>query len=145
MAASPTADRARPADVLGSGLAAAGAGAYGITIVLSDSLANVHLGPGTALGIRFGFSALMLSTLLAASGRSLWPAPGERLSVFLLGALGYGTESTLFFMALERGTAAAVALIFYSYHAIVTVLEIPLTRQLPSRRTWIALALSVVG
>ena len=48
-------------------------------------------------------------------GRSLLPAPGERRRAFLLGAIGYAVESSFFYAGLQRGTAAAVALLFYSY------------------------------
>ena len=38
----------------------------------------------------------------------------------------YAVESTFFYLGLERGTAAAVALIFYAYPAVVALVEVAL-------------------
>ena len=97
------------------------------------------------LGVRFGVAGLALVMILLARRRSVLPAPGERVRAFLLGAVGYGFESTLFFMGLERGTAAAVALLFYAYPAVVTLIEAVLQRQVPSPRSLLALALAGGG
>jgi drug/metabolite transporter (DMT)-like permease len=72
------------------------------------------------------------------------PAPGERSRLFALG-LVYTLESTLFFMALERGTAAAVALLFYSYPAVVTVLELVFGSGRPTPAVVVALTASIAG
>src|SRR5205823_5535773 len=58
---------------------------------------------------------------------------------------GYAVESTMFFSGLERGTAAAVALLFYAYPAIVTVIEAVIRRSAPSPRSLGALALAAAG
>jgi drug/metabolite transporter (DMT)-like permease len=73
------------------------------------------------------------------------PERGERLRPLLLGAIGYALESALFYSALQRGTAAAVALLFYAYPAIVTVLELLLRRAVFSGRVLFALGLSIAG
>ena len=75
------------------------------------------------MGIRFGIGALAAFALLKVLGRPLLPVPGERVRAFLFGAVGYTIESTFFFAGLQRGTAAAVVLLFYSYPAIVAVIE----------------------
>ena len=90
-------------------------------------------------------SALVLFGLLAVLRRGLLPARGERLRPLLLGAVGYALESALFYSALQRGTAAAVALLFYAYPAIVTVLELVTGVVVVSGRLLGALALSVAG
>ena len=97
------------------------------------------------LGVRFGVAGVALIVVLLARRRSLLPAPGERLRAFLLGAVGYGFESTLFFMGLERGTAAAVALLFYAYPAVVTLIEAATRRRVPAGRSLLALALAGGG
>ena len=61
-----------------------------------------------------------------------------------LGA-GYSVQSALFFSALERGTAAAVALVFYVYPAMVTVVEVVRGHERLHRSTLAALALSSAG
>ena len=95
--------------------------------------------------MRFAVSALVLFALLALLRRDLLPMPGERLRPLLLGAIGYALESALFYSALQEGTAAAVALLFYAYPAIVTVLELLRGDIGFSPRLIGALVLSIVG
>lgn len=99
----------------------------------------------TVLGIRFGVAAAILLGILAVRRASLLPAPGERWRVLLLGIFGYGIESTFFFLAVARGTTAAVSLLFYTYPAVVTVLELALGRTRADRRKLGALGLSISG
>lgn len=97
------------------------------------------------LGIRFGVAAVVLLAVMAVRGQPLLPAAGERWRAVLLGAVGYAVESSLFYSALERGTAGAVALLFYSYPAMVTVVEIAARLAPASRRLVGALLLSATG
>src|SRR5207237_8309718 len=53
--------------------------------------------------------------------------------------------STFFFLGLERGTAAAVTLLFYAYPAAVTVVELVTGAAQPTTRLLGALGLSVAG
>ena len=96
------------------------------------------------LGIRFTSAAVLLLVLLALMRRTLLPAPGERVRAFLLGCIGYAVESSLFFAGLQRGTAAAVTLLFYAYPSIVTLVELALGRR-PDPRLLVAIALSAAG
>ena len=118
---------------------------YGVTIVCNRTLAQHGFGPQATLSIRFGVSALALFVLLAVLRRPLVPEPGERLRPLLLGAIGYAVESSLFYAALQRGTAAAVALLFYVYPAIVTVAELSVGKVRATPRLLGALGLSVAG
>ena len=126
-------------------MAAGSAFSFGVTIVINRSLAQTDLGVSTVLGWRFSVAALVLVVVLAAARLPLVPAPGERARVFLLGFAGYAFEATLFFMGLERGTAAAVSLLFYTYPAMVMLLEIGLGVDRPNRRSLLALGLSAGG
>jgi len=90
--------------------------------------------------MRFGIAAVAAFVTLRVLGRPLVPEPGERVRAFLLGAIGYAVESSFFFAGLERGSAAAVVLLFYSYPAIVTIMSRQWTRRTPA-----TLALSVGG
>jgi drug/metabolite transporter (DMT)-like permease len=130
-------------NALGVLFAAVGAASYGATIAFGRSLAKADLGAATVLSVRFGVAAVLL-LVVGRLTHQAGPAHGERGRLFVLGAV-YAVESTLFFMALERGTAAAVALLFYSYPAIVTVLELVQGASRPSGRVWIALVASVGG
>ncbi len=124
--------------------AAAGFG-YAFTVIFGSRLADAGLKSTTVLSIRFFVSGAILVLLTAARGKSVLPVKGERLGIFLLGAIGYMTESSFFFAGISRGSAATVTLLFYVYPAIVTVIESIRTRQRPSRRIVGALALSIGG
>jgi drug/metabolite transporter (DMT)-like permease len=126
-------------------MTAGGAVSYGVTVVIGRSLAGSNLPPETVLAGRFTTAALVLLVLLALTGRSLLPAPGERGRAFLLGAIGYSIESSLFYAGLQRGTAAAVALLFYSYPLLVTVIELARKVVRPTVRLFAALALGLAG
>lgn len=126
--------------IVGSLYAAAGAFCYGVTIVFSRSLARAHLPPPTALGLRFGIAAAVLLALL----RPRRQRAAEVAASTALGLL-YGVESTFFYMALERGTAAAVTLLFYSYPAMVTAVEIAAGRERAARPALAALVLCTAG
>lgn len=113
--------------------------------MVNRSLATSRLGVATVLGCRFGIAGAALLAILAVRRAPLLPPPGERLLVFVLGALGYMTESTLFFMGLERGTAAAVSLLFYTYPGMVTVAEMALGWERPRARSLAAVGLAAAG
>jgi drug/metabolite transporter (DMT)-like permease len=131
--------------LVGSLLGASAAFSYGITVVIGRELAKAHLPPADALGLRFGIAGVVLVALLAVRRRPLLPAPGERLRVLLFGAVGYAIESTFFYSGLERGTAAAVTLLFYSYPAVVTVADLVITRARPAPAVVVALVLAAGG
>jgi drug/metabolite transporter (DMT)-like permease len=129
----------------GTALAAGGAFAYGVTVVLGRSLSTSGLSSATALGVRFGVAALCLFAVLALRRAPLRPAGGELRRILLLGGIGYALQSTMFYLALGEGTAAAVALLFYAYPAIVAAIELARGRERPTRTTLLALGLSVCG
>lgn len=114
-------------------------------MAVGRSLAKAGLGASTVLGVRFAVAALALAIAAALAGKRPVPVPGERMAAFLLGAIGYMVESTLFFSGLERGSAAAVSLIFYTFPAMVTVVESVLARRAPGRSTVVALVASAAG
>ncbi len=127
------------------GLACAGAAAYGVTVVIGRELARGGLAPATALGIRFAVAAAALALLLAIRG--VPRAPWQRaLRILALGAIGYAGQSTLFYMSLQRGPAAASILLFYAYPALVCAIGwAVLHERRPARGTCLALALSACG
>jgi drug/metabolite transporter (DMT)-like permease len=135
-------DRERLAGV---GCALGSAAAFGVTIVVQRELATRGLPVTTALGVRFGIAAVVLLVLLAATGQPVRPVPGERLRAALLGGVGYAVEAGLFYLALRRGSAGAVALLFYAYPAVVTLIEVALRTVPASLRTFGVLALSSTG
>jgi drug/metabolite transporter (DMT)-like permease len=63
----------------------------------------------------------------------------------MLAVLGYGVEATLFFSAAERGTVAAVSLLFFTYPVFVTLAMWALGRGVPAGTTLLALAAAIAG
>jgi drug/metabolite transporter (DMT)-like permease len=135
--------RARPG--AGVALACAGAAGYGVTVVIGRSLARDGLAPATALGIRFAVAAAVLVALLAI--RRVGPVVArDLLTLLALGAIGYAGQSTLFYLSLQRGTAATSILLFYAYPALVCAIGwLALRERRPCARTVAALALSAAG
>jgi drug/metabolite transporter (DMT)-like permease len=127
------------------GLAALGAFCFGCTILFNRAVARDGLPPSVALGIRFACAGVLLVAVLAAMRRPLLPPRGERVAALALGLILYTLESTLFYMGLERGTAAAVALIFYAYPAVIALVEVGIGAARLQARTIAALFLSVCG
>lgn len=126
-------------------LAALGAFSFGCTILFSRTVARDHLPSSVALGIRFACAGLILLVVLAATRRPLLPPAGERVRAVSLGLFVYAVESTFFYMGLERGTAAAVALIFYAYPAVIALAETVTGATRLRAQTLVALALAVSG
>jgi drug/metabolite transporter (DMT)-like permease len=136
---------ARSVESTGTLLAAAGAFAYGVTVVIGRQMAERGVAPGTALGVRFATASLLLAVLLRLRGVPVVPERRELVRLLLLGGIGYATESTFFYLSLQRGTAAATALLFYAYPAIVCGIEIVRGHERPTRTTLVALALGIAG
>jgi len=118
---------------------------FGAVVVVQRSLAKEHLPVTTVVGGRYAIACLILLAILAVSGRPLLPEPGERLRAALLGMVGYIVHSTLVYLALSHGTAAAVAMVFYLYPAVVAVLEIILRLRPPRLAALLAPVLSGIG
>lgn len=120
----------RRSDALGAMFVASAALLFGGVVVLGKVVGD-ELPVASLLSIRFGAAAVVLAGILAVGRRSLRPAKGEWLRLLVLGGVGYALESALFFLALERGTAATVTLLFYTYPVMVAVLSVVLGRGLP--------------
>ena len=113
--------------------------------MFSRTVARDQLAPSVALGIRFGVAGVLLLGLLAALRRPILPPRGDRLAALALGFFVYAIESTFFYMGLQRGTAAAVALIFYAYPAVIALVETVTGAIRLRARTVAALVLSISG
>lgn len=131
--------------LVGSAFGLGAAIAYGVVVVVQRSLAKEDLPVPTVVGGRYAIAGVVLLAILVASGRPLRPEPGERLRAALLGLVGYVVHSTLVYLALAHGTAAAVAMVFYLYPAVVAVLEVVLRLRPPRLPTLLAPVLSGVG
>jgi drug/metabolite transporter (DMT)-like permease len=131
--------------VIGAGLAAAGAVAYGVATVIGRALAAAGVDSATALAARFAVAAGMLAITLGFRRVAIRPLPGEWLPIVLLGAVGYTAESTLFYLSMQHGTAGACIMLFYAYPAIVVLIELARKRIRLTGATVQALVLSTAG
>jgi drug/metabolite transporter (DMT)-like permease len=117
----------------------AGVGFILLTSLLFGSvvvLGRIATRPGglpvpSLLAYRFGLAAVLLAAALVALRLPLAAAPGEGWRLAALGMIGYGAESGLFFAALRHGTAAAVAVLFFTYPVLVAVVVFLFGKGLP--------------
>jgi drug/metabolite transporter (DMT)-like permease len=104
---------------------------FGATVVVGKTDAVQAIPVTSMLAVRFGVAGLALAGVLAVTRRSLRPARGEWRWLLGLGGIGYASESTFFFLALGRGTAATVTLLFYTYPVMVALLSAALGLGIP--------------
>jgi drug/metabolite transporter (DMT)-like permease len=136
----------RPGSARDLALAMLAAFCFGVTIVLQRWVAKEGVTSATALSLRFTIAGVLLLGMLGVAGRPLLPPRGERFrAIFFLGAGLYTFEATCFYLALERGTAAAVALLFYLYPAVVTIVEVALGTLRVRLVTTVSLLLALIG
>jgi drug/metabolite transporter (DMT)-like permease len=134
----------RGGELAGAGFTVAMAVLFSGVVIFGKAILDGHL-PFVILSVRFAGTAVVLGLLARATGRALAPEPGERLGLVLAGIFGYGTESALYFSALNHGSAAAVTLLFYTYPVIVMLVSIAIERRAPAGLLIVALGLAVAG
>lgn len=131
-------------DLVGAGFGVLMGVLFSFVVILGKGLLRGQP-PFALLFLRFGVAAALLALVCLATGRSLRPAPGERVGLAIAATLGYGTESALYFAALNHGSAAAVTLLFYTYPVWVMLAAIALDRRLPAGMLFAALAFAILG
>jgi drug/metabolite transporter (DMT)-like permease len=134
----------RRGDLVGSALAVVMSVLFACVVIVGKDLLHGEP-PFTLLCLRFGLTAAFVAVVALASGHPIVPEPGERLGLALAGLLGYGTESALYWSALNHGTAASVTLLFYLYPVWVLVVASLLDRRVPTRTIVLAVAMALVG
>jgi drug/metabolite transporter (DMT)-like permease len=119
---------------VGSALCLFSAACFGAMAIFAKLAYEAGVSPGTLLLLRFLSAAALLTVvlLLRPGLRSRRPTSGPPsgagrltrrlvLTALGLGAVGYATQATLFFSALERIDASLVALVLYTYPGLVTL------------------------
>ena len=134
-----------PEEALGGVLVALASVQFGLVVVLGKVASNRGVPVESLLAIRFGIAAVVLAVGLVATRTAVAAAPGERAKLLTLGAFGYGVEATLFFLALARGTASAVTLLFFVYPVMVTVVSAFAGVGMPGRLVPGSLGAAVAG
>ncbi|RKH65671.1 DMT family transporter [Corallococcus aberystwythensis] len=98
----------------------------------------------TLLFLRFTLAGLVLAGVMVAKG-GRWPRGRLLGGLFLLGAVGYFTEGSVYFIALQHASAGLVALLLYLFPALVAVIQVALGREHLSRLRWLAVGLALCG
>ncbi|NYJ00414.1 drug/metabolite transporter (DMT)-like permease [Nocardioides thalensis] len=124
---------------MGFALVLLSAACFGAMAVFGKLAYAEGVSPQALVLLRFVAAAMLLAALSGVlAGRRSRPvmagvAPGNRVRLVVtalaLGALGYATQASLYFSALERVDAALVALVLYTYPVLVTLAAAALGRD----------------
>jgi drug/metabolite transporter (DMT)-like permease len=121
------------------------AAAFGAMAIFGKLAFGEGIAVGDLLFARFAVAALALAALASATG-ALRGLPRRTLvNGLLMGAVGYATQAGLYFLALERMDASLLALLLYTYPAMVTGAAIVLRRERATGRRLAALAIALAG
>jgi drug/metabolite transporter (DMT)-like permease len=132
----------------GALLCIASASAFGAMAVFGKLAYDEGATVGTLLAIRFSFAAALFWLLLLARGaaRELGGLSCRDLGVGLvLGACGYSLQAGCYFAALDRIDASLLALLLYTFPAIVAAAAVALGRERLDARHVTALLLASGG
>ena len=132
----------------GTLLCLASAAAFGAMAVFGKLAYENGATVGTLLSTRFVLAAALFWGVLATRGvtAEIRALPARDVALALgLGAFGYAGQAGGYFAALERVDASLLALLVYTYPAIVTVAAIALGRERAQGRRLAALALTSGG
>jgi drug/metabolite transporter (DMT)-like permease len=127
---------------LGSGAA------FGAMAVFGKLAYGAGATVGTLLAVRFALAAALFWALVLAGGparevRAL--GRHEVAAALALGAGGYAVQAGCYFAALERIDASLLALVLYTFPAIVAAADVALGRERIDRRRVAALGLALGG
>jgi drug/metabolite transporter (DMT)-like permease len=100
--------------------------------------------PMTFLFLRFGIASICMIFVTLVRSIPL-PRGHVLLGLVLMGAIGYAGQSFCYFTALTLIPASLVALLVYTYPAIVTVLAMMIFREPISKWKMVALLLALAG
>jgi drug/metabolite transporter (DMT)-like permease len=108
---------------------------FGSLAVLASAAYDRGAEPLQLLVWRFGLATMLLALFLAVrSPSSLKATRGDLARYAVLSGAGYGAASLCFFFALQYADASVVAILLYTYPAMVVLVErfltgVPLTRS----------------
>jgi drug/metabolite transporter (DMT)-like permease len=143
------AGRMSPVRSSGSLLILLSAAAFGAMAVFGKLAYEQGATVGTTLSARFILAALVSWAVLLASRTGLAALRSLRrrdLAIAIaLGACGYAAQAGSYFAALEHIDASLLALILYTYPAVVAVAAVALGRERLDTRQVVALVLALVG
>lgn len=97
----------------------------------------------TALALRFGLAALLAWPFLLVRGQGRLPV--RQFAGLMLTGLFFAANTSTFFVAVSYAPASTVALVFYVYPAIVTLLSVLVLGERLTPLRGAALALAIFG
>jgi drug/metabolite transporter (DMT)-like permease len=121
------------------------AAAFGAMAIFGKLAYDDGVAVGDLLLVRFSIAAVVLLAVAGASGALRALSRRAVAAALAMGAVGYATQSGLFFSALERMDASLLALILYTYPVLVCVAAIALGRERASARRVGALVVASAG
>ncbi|MCJ7676643.1 MAG: DMT family transporter [Anaerolineales bacterium] len=147
MTTNPTAVSAQFEDrLVGAGLCAASAFGFATLSILAKLAFAEGLSLTGFLSLRFGGAALLLLIILGVKqGRAVFPDRRLVAILFLLGGLGYFTQSSLYFLGLQRIPASLSSVLLYIYPVFVALNMWVVEGRKPTRLEAGAMALALVG
>jgi drug/metabolite transporter (DMT)-like permease len=129
---------------MGPVLCLVSAACFGAMAIFGKFAYDAGVSPAALVLVRFALAAVLLGAFLAV--RRVAVKPGRAMAMAIgLGAIGYATQASLFFSALQRMTASLLSLILYTYPILVTVGAVLLGRERLTRRRAVALAVASGG
>ena len=130
---------------MGPALCLVSAACFGAMAIFGKLAYEAGVSPGALLLMRFGLAAVLLGMILllrpGLRRAETGPQPGDKVgrtatvsgrvlaTAIGLGAIGYATQASLFFSALQLMDASMLSLVLYTYPVLVTVAAVLLGRD----------------
>jgi len=130
---------------MGALLCLVSAAAFGAMAIFGKLAYDQGVGVGDLLLVRFAIAGAALLAVAAARGALRGLSRRAVLVSLAMGGVGYATQSGLFFSALERMDASLLALVLYTYPALVCAGAVLLGRERASARRIAALVIASAG
>lgn len=137
-------ERATTSRAIGASLIILSAAAFGTLGIFARLSYADGADPLTVLMLRFGLAAPVMLILMALR-RAPMPRGWTLVWLVLMGGLGYVGQSFAYFTAVSVASPGLVALLFYTYPAIVTVLAALFLRERLRASTISMLIIVLVG
>jgi drug/metabolite transporter (DMT)-like permease len=132
--------------LVGAGLCAVSAFGFATLSILGKLAYAEGLSLTGFLSLRFGGAAVLLLIVLGVRhGRAIFPERRLLLALFLLGALGYFSQASLYFLGLRRISASLSSVLLYIYPVFVALNMWIFEGRRPSRLEGLAMVLALAG
>jgi drug/metabolite transporter (DMT)-like permease len=132
--------------LIGAGLCTASAFGFATLSILGKLAYAEGLSMTGFLSLRFGCAAALLLIILGIQqGRTILPERRLLLALFLLGALGYFSQASLFFLGLSRISASLSSVLLYIYPVFVALTMWIFEGRRPTRLEGLAMVLALAG